>query len=310
MLELRPKWCATDDLAHGLLSLGDWLDADGRGISESTGDKWTPGMGLRLRRTFTPELSQREIRQRLGLSPDASVGIAARWFCVETASAGSHLGGPLPLDLDQPAELVMVIPGDLGGSVEVETCLVVRMNDEATDPSGVPNGGLIWSDSWSTASADRRVLLEGSELRIPVRSVSFASYFDDGSRALWAIEAEPESHEDMLSATVTVLVNVDEAPQISVGDEFELDVASLSSAAVAGIQVDLVRVLCAALIDDIEEDISWSDLSEGSIGQFLALRLTGAFGSVQLGLASFREDQATFARLLWGWFAPVNWGVS
>lgn len=309
MLELRPKWCAKDEVIRELLSFGDWLDDAGNEISIRTGDEWKPGASLKLRRTFTPAFSEMEIRQKLNLPPEAFLGVAARWSCKDTALAGSHNGGPLPLSLEASTDLELEIPGDLGGSVEVETCLIVRMDSGAHDATAAPDGALIWSDSWSTSQSERRVLLEGSELRIPVLTVSFKSYFDTKSRALWSIEAEPAGLEDMITAVVTVLLNDDVMPRIQGGpeDEGAPNVNSLSSTVAAGVQVDLVRVLTGLLIDEIEEVVVWSELPEASVGRWLLLVFTQAFGSTRAGVQYFREDQSAFARCLWSLFAPERW---
>lgn len=311
MIELRPKWCVTDSLIQELLQLGPWIDKGGRRITELTGDEWKPGSSVMIRRVINPAFSELEIRQKLSLAPDATVGIAARWSCKETALAGSHLSGPLPLPVagGEPTDLVLEIPGDIGGSIEVETCVIVRINSEVIDSSGVPDGALIWSDSWSTPLAERRILLEGSELRIPVRTISFDSYFGDGSQALWAIEAEQLALDDIVSASVVVLINADRVKMVT--DEFgntdTPDVTSLSSTSRAGVLVDLVRVLTANLLEELDEIGEWSDQDDGTVGQLVALNLTKAFGSVQLGVNCFRDDQATFARGLWSQLAPEKW---
>jgi hypothetical protein len=311
MVELRPKWCVPDELIHELLQPGAWIDDAGRQIADLTGDEWKPGSSVTIRRAINPALSQLEIRQRLSLSPDATVGIAARWSCKETALAGSHFNGPIPIPIadGEPIDLVLQIPGDIGGSIEVETCVIVRIDSGNVDSSGVPDGALIWSDSWSTPLAERRVLLEGSELRIPVRTVSFDSYYADGSQALWAIEAEQLALDDVVSASVVVLINADRVNTVT--DEFgntdTPDVASLSSTSRAGILVDMVRVLTANLLEELDEIGDWSDQDDGTVGQLVALNLTKAFGSVQLGVNCFREDQATFARGLWSQLAPERW---
>jgi hypothetical protein len=311
MVELRPTWCVPDKLIYDLLQPGSWIDDDGRQIVDLTGDEWKPGSSVTIRRAINPSLTQLEIRQKLSLSPDATVGIAARWSCKETALAGSHFNGPLPIAIadGEPIDLVLQIPGDIGGSIEVETCVIVRIDSGNVDSSGVPDGALIWSDSWSTPLTERRVLLEGSELRIPVRTISFDSYYADGSQALWAIEAEQLALEDVVSASVVVLINADQVKTVTdeLGNTNTPDVASLSSTSRAGILVDLVRVLTANLLEELDEIGEWSDQDDGTVGQLVALNLTKAFGSVQLGVNCFREDQATFARGLWSQLAPERW---
>ncbi|MEP1123401.1 MAG: hypothetical protein ABJH68_05865 [Ilumatobacter sp.] len=85
------------------------------------------------------------------------------------------------------------------------------------------------------------------------------------------------------------------------------DPATLPPSSLAGISVDLVRVLTAALAEELHAVEDWTDLADGTVGQMLVLRLTEAFGSVSGALADHEHDQPTFSRRLWNRFAPDSW---
>jgi hypothetical protein len=155
------------------------------------------------------------------------------------------------------------------------------------------------------------VLLEGDELRIPVRTVSFTERYDSRAGALWAIELETTVElEDPLSNVVTVLLNRDALQRDFSDADGEPDPARIPSALLCGISVDLVRSLTAALVGDLDEEQSWADLDDGTVGSMLLLRLTQAFGSVSDGAEAFSNDQPAFTRRLNDVFAPDSWSVS
>lgn len=309
MLELRPTWCAGDSLVEELIEFGAWSDGEGRALAARGGDEWRPGDGLRLRRVVRPQSSPLEIRQKFGLPAGASVGVAARWSCRSTAIAGVHTGGPGALALDEASELTLDIPAEVGGVIEVETCLVVRWPEGVDSEGQCPDGAMVWSDGWSTLPHERSLVLEGAELRIPVRSVSFEQHFDEPSRALWAIDVDNASMDDLVSAVVTVLLNREILEQEfgGRGDEEGPDAARLSASVRSAISVDLIRALTASLMSELDDVDEWGDLAAGTVGQLAALRLTESFGSVAAGLNCYRDDEATFSRRLWNKFAPERW---
>src|SRR4051812_47441621 len=125
-LELRPTWCLTDALVEEVLSFGIWTDDQGRLAPERDGDHWKPGEPVRLTRSVELLADPIEVRRQLGLRAGVVVGVAARWSCPPPAIAGVHLGGPSPIALPSGVSIDVNTPASVGGSVELETCLVIR----------------------------------------------------------------------------------------------------------------------------------------------------------------------------------------
>ena len=249
-----------------------------------------------------------DARRQLDLTAGQVLGIAARWSCRATSTAGVHLGGPAPIPLADTVSLTLDVPADIAGSIEVETCLVVRWTVDERPTDACPDGALVWSDGWTRPIGERTILLEGAETRIPVRTVSFEQRFDKPSGSLWAIDLDTSIEpDDLLANVVTVLLNRDVMVRDFRDADGEPDPAQLPPSALAGISVDLVRVLTSALAEELEGNEDWTDLAEGTVGRMLVLRLTEAFGSVATALADHERDQPAFSRGLWNKFAPDTW---
>lgn len=310
-LELRPAWCIDDRVLEELVHLGPWTDADGGLALERDGDQWKPGESLQLRREITLLVDPFELRQQLGLWPGAQIGVAGRWSCRTTFDGGTHTDGPSPIPLVDTVAMTIDLPKRIAGFVELETCLLVKWAADADrPPTSCPDGAMVWSDGWSTPKPERTLLLEGSEVRIPVRSVSFASQFGQSSGALWAIDLDPATAlDDSVSNVVTVLINREVLERDFRSSSAAGDAGAIPDAAATGIQVDLVRALTSALLDELDGDDDWRDLEEGTVGAMVVRYLTEAFGSVEAGLRNFEEDDPSFSRELWHRFAPTSWSA-
>lgn len=307
-LELRPSWCLADDAVGGLVAIGPWLDDSGGQAADRDGDDWRPGESLRLHREVSLLVDPVDLRRELGLRAGAYIGIGARWSCRATAIAGVHEGGPRPLDVKSTDLLAVEIPPTVAGAVELESCIVVEWPDEDVPHGSAPDGGLVWSDGWSSAARERTVLLEGSEVRIPVRKTSFSQRYGEPSSALWSIDLDPSiEFDDLVANVVVVLLNTDVLEREFRGPDGEPDPSLLPAAALAGISVDLVRSLTARLLDDLEGVEHWSDFGGGSVGSMLSIRLSETFGTPVAARQLYLEDQAAFSRRLWDRFAPDSW---
>jgi len=307
-LELRPPWCLTDDDLGDVIKMGLWTSPDGDPALSRDGDDWRPGETVRLSRTVKLEVDLIDLRRRLGLRAGAVVGVAARWSCRSTTTAGVHATGPAPIGLTANNVLIIDVPSTIAGSLEVETCLIVNWTTLDRPTGSCPDGALIWSDGWTIPPRDRTILLEGAQARIPVRTVSFDQYFGQPSGALWAIELDPSiGVDDLLSNVVTVLINKEILQREFRGADDEPDAAMLPPSTLAGMSVDLVRSLTATLREELAGDDDWTELADGSVGAMLVVRLTETFGSVSDALANFENDQSTFSRELWNRFAPDSW---
>lgn len=310
-IELRPGWCLSEDQVEGALELGGWKDSDGAPAFEFDGDSWRPGQALVFEREVEPLVDPGGLRRELGLVAGQMVGLAVRWSCRSTAIAGTHVGGPEPIPLDGPFTLRIEVPADVAGSIEVETCLVSRWTTDQRPVDAAPDGALIWSDGWEIPSRDRSVLLEGDELRIPVRTVSFAERYGSAASALWAIELDTRIElDDLLSNVVTVNLNRDVLGRDYPDADGEADPSRLPDALLAGISADLIRSMTAAVLDDLDGGQDWADWPEGSVGSLVLLRLMQAFGSVKAGADAYENDQPIFNRCLNDLLAPDSWKVS
>jgi hypothetical protein len=307
--ELRPTWCVADEEVKAVLDFGEWSDENGLSARSRDGDHWKPGDSIHLRRSVKLLADRLDVRRQLGLGPGAVIGISARWSCRSTATAGVHVGGPSPLDLLPETTLSVEIPSTIGGSIELETCLIVSWND--TDPpplASCPDRALVWSDGWILSASDRELLLEGGQGRIPVRTASFKDYYGQASGALWAIDLDPAIEpEDLIANVVTVLLNEDVLQRDFSDGDATPDPARIPQSALAGIQVDLIRSLTASLHEELEDATDWIEYEVGTVGAMLASRLNEAFGSLVLAARNFEQDQSTFDRELWNRFAPGSW---
>jgi hypothetical protein len=309
-LELRPAWCLDDSVVEEILEIGAWVTKDGRPALGRDGDDWKPGEPVGISRVIRLKDAPADARRRLGLRPGAVVGVACRWTCRTTSEGGTHVGGPAPLPLADNLTLSLEIPSNIAGSIELETCLLVRWTTDDRSPNSCPDGAMIWSEGWNINRSERTLLLEGSEVRIPVRTVAFANHYGQSSGALWAIDLDPSvALDDILSNVVTVLINREVLDRDFRNADGEGDASLIPAHAAAGIQVDLLRSLTAALKEELDGDEDWHEQEEGTIGAVVVRHLTETFDSVEAGLADFSEDQPAFSRRLWDRFAPSFWGA-
>jgi len=309
-LELRPGWCLSDDEVSQVLTIGDWRSDGGHKVSDLDGDDWKPGETVALHRSVSLEGTLIDLRRGFGLPTGQSAGLAAAWKCSATAVAGVHVGGPAPVPITQDLEsLVLEVPQGIGGSLELEMC-IVSLKASGKAKSAIPVGAVLWSDSWTTPNSDRTLLLEGDETRLPVRTVSFQEYFGQASSALWAIDLDTTIESDDLIANVAlVLLNKDVLEREFRDTDGQPDAARLPPSALAGISVDLVRTMTAVMLDDFDASDDWAELAPNTVGATLVLRLTESFGSVDKAQAAYENDQPTFCRELWNRFAPNAWGA-
>lgn len=314
-LELRPSWCLDDDLVSTVLEFGAWMDQK-KAAFERDGDDWQPGEQITLIRTVTPLIKQSEIRRRFGLAAGQVVGVAARWSCRSTSSAGVHATGPTSIKLLGETTLTLEIPVEIAQSIEIETCLIVNWTTHNDQAGLASEGSILWSDGWTQSAKERMVLLEGDEARIPVRSVSFKQQFGKVSSALWAIDLDTSiAFDDLLANSVTVLLNTDVTSRDFCGANNELDVAKIPDSLLSGVKVDLMRSLVSILQEDLN-DANWTNLQDlkeyedGSVAQWLGIHMIRMFGSTASGVNTFRVDESSFNRELWDLFAPNSWRSS
>lgn len=315
-IDLLPSWCLTDESVKSALDLDDWM-VDGVPMSARTGDDWTPGEELTVTRRVTPlGKDPADLRRTLGLGVGQVVGVAARWSCRHTFMGGVHEGGPFPVRLDGETVLTLNIPADIAGTIELETCLIVIWTTSDRPVGSCPDGSILWSDSWQSPIAERTLLLEGDESRIPVRSLAFDQRFGRASSALWAIDLDSSiSLDDRLPNVVTVLLNEEVTARDFRGVDGRPDVSKIPDATLVGIKVDLLRSLTSILQEELEEG-NWenlrdlADFEDGSVGQAVGLGLIQAFGSTASAVNVYRHDVATFDRELWNLFAPKSWNPS
>lgn len=313
VLELRPTWCVDDEMVDAVMRFGRW-EVDGKSALDRHGDDWQPGERFSLTRSVELTVEPVELRRMLGLATGQVVGVAARWACRATSNAGVHVGGPNPTDLQLKETLISLeLPVEVAGSIEIETCLIVRQTSSKKSDGSTPDGSILWSDGWTQPSHERSMLLEGSEARIPVRSVSFRQHFGEASSALWAIDLDPSiSLDDLTANVVTILLNKDRTAVDFRGSDDEPDVSLIPSSLIAGMNVDLVRSLSSTLIEELMET-EWASLrdldalEDGSVGKLLGIHLIRTFGSVDVAVATLDQDVPAFDRRMWDLFAPKSW---
>lgn len=308
MIELRPRWCLNDSVVTSSLDLGSWTVDDGGEAFALDGDGWRPGDVVLLKRSVTFDGDAVELRRALGIPSGLRLRIGARWFCKATGRAGVHEHGPAPLDLLDVDLLKVALPKEIARSVELETCLIGLWDAGQERDDLCPNGALIWSDGWEAPPSARELLLEGSQLRIPVRKASFKERFEGASSALWFIEVDAGIEPDhLVSNVVGVLLNADVLERDFKNAAGEADASLLSGTIIAGLQVDLFRMLTGALKDQLVEVSGWEECGDGAVGPLVRDRLVLSFGSMDTALATFDESQSDFTKRLWDSFAPNSW---
>lgn len=315
-LELRPPWCMTDEAAREVLELSAWLNPDGSPAMANDGDDWAPGVPLSFHRIITSTTGANELRQSLGLEPGIGIGLAARWVCRATAAAGTHIGGPGARDFGPEARLDLEIPPHVADHIEVETCILARWLTDDHSFDSPPDGAVLWSDAWSSSRAQRRVLIEGSETRIPVQSVRFSERFPAAPEALWAIEIDQGTQpEDLVANSISVLLNEAVLERDFPDPEGRPDASRLTPLVQSGVQVDLITGLAHQILDGDEGDGAedpWSDIfesdpPEGTVASLLNTTLLAAFGAGNTALGTLRDDPVAFSRQLWSTYAPSRW---
>lgn len=308
VLELRPRWCITDAQIEAFFDIAPWLDSRGDLALEFDGDTWSPGRPLRLERRISIDVGPNELRQELGLPAGITVGVAARWSCRATSDAGTHLEGPMPLELEEETALIVDVPGSIATSVELETSVVVRESSAPAGLSDLRAGTLLWSDSWDVPTRQRTLRLAGDELRIPVRTIPFTERFPNSPEALWAIDSQAVTGlDDPLANTVVVLLNETILARDFADTDGEPDAGRLPPFVTTAVQVDIIDALVEELRDDLEEAPDRDAAIEGSVGDLILRRLPEAFGSIQDGLDAHDENRSDFSRRLWSAFAPDSW---
>jgi hypothetical protein len=206
--------------------------------------------------------------------------------------------------------LSLTIPSTIAGSLELETCLIVTWNGVAPGTGQCPDGGLIWSDGWSAGPDDAQVVLEGSEFRLPVHTLSFRERFGEALEAVWTVDLDPDIElSDLLANVATVYLNQDVLARDFRSPSGEPDAGALPGVARAGINVDVLRLLTIGLSETLRAHVPNSSYPEGTVGRILTVNLDSAFGSVASALQCCEEDPARFSRLLWSHCAPEHWRV-
>ena len=308
MIELRPQWCLDDSDVAKSVKFGPWLDADGNDVFSLNGDDWRPGDVVRVQRSISVDGDAIELRRALGLPTGLRVSVGVRWFCRATGRAGVHEQGPAPLTLLEANLLEVALPREIARTVELETCLIGFWDAGQERNDLCPNGALMWSDGWEAPPSDREILLEGSQLRIPVSTVSFKERFEGTSSALWFIELDVGIEPDhLVSNAVGVLLNADVLERDFKSSAGEADASLLSGTIIAGIQVDLFRMLTGTLKEQLAEVGEWEECGDGAVGPLVRDRLLQSFDSLETALATFDESQPDFTKRLWDSFAPNSW---
>jgi len=308
MLELRPKWCVDDSVLRQVIEFGPWMDEHGKRATSRSGDDWAPGHGLRLTRDVRLLVDARSMRRKLNLQSGAVVGVAARWACRSTSMAGVHDEGPRARPLVGDTVLAVSIPSVVAGSLEIETCLVIGWQSGLSVPGKCPEGGLIWSDGWFAGPGESLIILEGSELRVPVQTTSFKDRFGEDSDSLWSINLDLDIRlDDLMANVVTVFINQEVLMRDFRNSNGEPDASLLPAMTRAGISVDLLYLMTRTLKEELLQIRSLDDFPEGSVGQILCMNLRTTVGSIEGAVQSLDNDPSKFLRLLWSHCSPDSW---
>lgn len=158
---------------------------------------WDYQTDLNLRRNVTVDIAR--AREESGLAPGTPLTLAATW-----RADGSKLKGCLmrrPVPESGVVELSAVLRGaDLGGTVELDTALVLTNRRTGTDRLTAPRraGSVLWSDRHA-------IRLQGDATQFPIAIVDFATT-PYPENAAWYLEIG-SNLEAATMGTILLLVN-------------------------------------------------------------------------------------------------------
>jgi hypothetical protein len=193
-----------------------------------------------------------------GLSGSTQFAVTAQWRSTWTDQRGWMV--PVQLSAGPTVIAVDLPPAELGGSLHIETCVILLQADGTSDALAPTRpGSILWRNPYS-------LVLEGEAARFPVELVEFGrAGIRAGSRAAWILYWHPEDLEAAALGTVRLCLNA-EHPLIRRmvdGDRHDPLIAAVLSA----LRFDVARTLIhGALRHEQFTDEEWP---EGSLGAVL-----------------------------------------
>lgn len=244
---------------------------------------WTYFQGIRARVELLIE--HPGLHARLGVAPDAQLGVTLSWRTRRVGLRGTS--APVPIERAETAAFADIPAGAMGGILALEARIIMldpgRGSEDPLAPSEV--GAILWSDTWS-------VTLEGVAPRLPIVPVPAGrDPFFDYHDARWYVSVDVADLEAPIDAVVRIFVNDANENVRRMMLEPEGDAAS---AMTSSLLIDVQRELIRLALDDDTAFAPDHDYPEGSLGAAMSTSLKlfgGDFDELQ---ARAHYDAARF----------------
>lgn len=191
MVQLQPPWWLVPPVESVIPA--EWSASivvdDGDDVEWKGG--WQPGMRLRLSTAVAVDWAS--LRTALGVGDEARFLVDASWYSV-TARRGGTLCRVGP-ETD-PVRIEGLLPPGAWVGIHLERRIVHVQGD-----GDVPDGAVVWQDSWADRS---RIRLEGSGPGFGVLPVEFGH---EERHALWRVVVDAPSADTHLSEAARLLLN-------------------------------------------------------------------------------------------------------
>lgn len=260
--------------------VGSWSTVVDDGTEELATEmpEWDYDTVLSLRRPV--RIDGLRARDHIQVGTDADLDLTVVWSAASSALRGRAWRAPVPARDGVDLEIAFDLPGtELGGRLDLETCLTLRRTSGGTSPAAPRRpGSVLWRDRFS-------VLLQGDAVLFPLAIADFHDLpYPTG--AAWHLELGHDLDAAALGSILLLANSRREAVTtalVSAGKPTDADRRVLST-----IRTEIVRALVErALVDEeFSSDVSYPP---GSIGALLAAVLRTTFPAI--GLAALRRER-------------------
>lgn len=241
---------------------------------------WDYLMDLDLRRTVRVQVE--EVLSQSGLGADGQLMLSAVW-----TSSGSNLRGPgqrIPLEGPGTREVELLVPlrgTDLGGTLWLDTALVLARRGNAPRPASPRRGGsVLWSDR-------HEVRLQGDAPQFPIAVIDFARTSFPGDAA-WHLQIGDNLDSAAMGSLLLLVNEQNEAAVAAVGraerpGESERIVLS-------AIRADVTRTMLEHALSSNEFD-EGAAFDEETLGATLQTLYRGLFPETSIEEMRRRREQ-------------------
>jgi hypothetical protein len=265
-----------------VVTVGPWsrMTPDGGEPLPATLVDWDYDTSLSLLRPLAVDALR--ARRLSGLSEDSALDLSVQWFSSSSALRGRAWRSALPSVDGHESAIEFELPGgDLGGTLELVTTLILRSPATGSSPAAPSRpGSVLWSDT-------HRVVLQGDNTLFPIAPADFHDLpYPTG--AGWYLHID----EDLEAAALgSILLLVNERHEVvmravtAASSPSEADRRVLST-----LRTDVLRTLVERALthEDLVDEV---DYPAGSLGALLLHVVRHAFPA--FSLEALRRERAT-----------------